>query len=157
MSYKTERLTQLFPETYAASDRQSLLYQLLDAAGAELMAADESIKRLLKSHWVEYAEGPALDGLAATFGVTRRQLRSADLESDAAFRQRLKSIVPLFAGGGTRRAVLGAVRSALGLPFDLDQLGLGPAYAPLRRDIENLIRLEEFSPKGCLLYTSRCV
>lgn len=148
MSYKTERLTQLFPEVYAASDRQSLLYQLLDAVGAELMVADESIKLLLKSHWVDYAEGPALDGLAATFGVMRRQLRSADLESDAAFRQRLKSIVPLFAGGGTRRAVIGAVRSALGLPFDLEQLNLGPNYVALRRDIENLIRVEEFSPKG---------
>ena len=71
MSYKTERLTQLFPETYAASDRQSLLYQLLDAVGAELMAADESIKRLLKSHWVDYAEGPALDGLAASHAARR--------------------------------------------------------------------------------------
>ena len=148
MSYKTERLTKLFPEAYAAGDRESLLYKLLDAVGAEFMVADEAIKRLLKSHWVDYAEGPALDGLAATFNVGRRRLRSGDLESDAAFRQRLKSIVPLFAGGGTRRAVIGAVRSALGLPFDLDQLGLGPDYAGLRRDIENLIRLEEFSPKG---------
>ncbi len=148
MSYKTDRLTDLFPEAYAAGDRESLLYKLLDGVGAEFMAADEAIKRLLKSHWVDYAEGPGLDGLAATFGVTRRRLRSGDLESDDAFRQRLKSIVPLFAGGGTRRAVIGAVRSALGLPFDLDQLNLGPDYAALRSDIENLIRLEEFSPKG---------
>ena len=148
MSYKTERLTDLMPEAYAAGDRESLLYKLLDAVGAEFMAADAAIKRLLKSHWVEYAEGAGLDGLAATFGVTRRRLRGGDLESDAAFRQRLKSIVPLFAGGGTRRAVIGAVRSALGLPFDLDQLNLGTDYAALRSDIENLIRLEEFSPKG---------
>ena len=148
MSYKTDRLTDLFPQAYAAGDRESLLYKLLDAVGAEFMAADEAIKRLLKSHWVDYAEGAGLDGLAATFGVTRRRLRSGDLESDDAFRQRLKSIVPLFAGGGTRRAVIGAVRSALGLPFDLDQLNLGPDYTALRSDIENLIRLEEFSPKG---------
>lgn len=147
-SYKTGRLTDLFPEAYAAGDRESLLHKLLDAVGAEFMVADEAIKRLLKSHWVDYAEGAALDGLAATFEVTRRQFRGGDLESDAAFRQRLKSIVPLFAGGGTRRAVIGAVRSALGLPFDLDQLNLGSDYAALRRDIENLIRLEEFSPKG---------
>lgn len=148
MSYKTERLTKLFPEAYAAGDRESLLYKLLDAVGAEFMAADESLKRLLKSHWVDYAEGPALDGLAATFGVNRRQVRGGDFESDDAFRRRLKSIVPLFAGGGTRRAVIGAVRAALGLPFDLEQLNLGPNYAALRRDIENLIRVEEFSPKG---------
>lgn len=148
MSYKTDRLTALFPEAYAADDRESLLYKLLDAVGAEFMGADDAIKRLLKSHWVDYAEGAALDGLAATFAVSRRRLRGGDLEGDAAFRRRLKSIVPLFAGGGTRRAVIGAVRSALGLPFDLDQLNLGPEYAALRRDIEALIRLEEFSPKG---------
>jgi hypothetical protein len=148
MSYKTERLTDLFPDAYAAGDRESLLYKLLDAVGAEFMDADEALKRLLKSHWVDYAEGAGLDGLAATFGVTRRRLRGGDLESDDAFRQRLKSIVPLFAGGGTRRAVIGAVRSALGLPFDLDQLNLGPDYAALRRDIDSLIRVEEFSPKG---------
>lgn len=148
MSYKTDRLTALFPEAYAAGDRESLLYKLLDAVGAEFMDADEAIKRLLKSHWVDYAEGAALDGLAAAFAVSRRRLRGGDLEGDVAFRRRLKSIVPLFAGGGTRRAVIGAVRSALGLPFDLDQLNLGPQYAALRRDIEALIRLEEFSPKG---------
>ncbi len=148
MSYKSERLADLFPTAYAAGDREALLYKLLDAVGAEYMGADEAIKQLLKSHWVDYAEGGALDGLAATFGVTRRRLRGGDLESDAGFRRRLKSIVPLFAGGGTRRAVIGAVRSALGLPFDLDQLNLGPDFAALRRDIENLVTLVEFSPKG---------
>ncbi len=148
MSYKTERLTDLFPDAYGATDHASLLYQLLDAVGAEYMDADEAVKRLLKSHWVDYAEGAALDGLAATFGIARRRLRGGALESDGGFRQRLKAIVPLFAGGGTRQAVIGAVRSALGLPFDLDQLNLPHSYADLRRDIEDLIRLEEFSPKG---------
>lgn len=148
MSYKTERLIDLFPDAYSARDRESLLYKLLDAVGAEFMSADEAIKRLLKSHWVDYAEGAALDGLAAAFGVTRRRLRDGALENDAAFRQRLKSIVPLFVGGGTRRAVIGAVRSALGLPFDLDQLNLPPGYEMLRRAIEDLITIEEFSPKG---------
>jgi hypothetical protein len=41
---------------------------------------------------------------------------------------------------------LGAVRSALGLPFDLDQLRLPDEFRGLRNDIENLIRIEEFSP-----------
>ena len=138
MSYKTDRLTDLFPDAYAARDGESLLYKLLDAVGAEFMGADEAIKRLLKSHWVDYAEGAALDGLAATFGVSRRRLRDGDLEDDDGFRQRLKSIVPLFAGGGTRRAVIGAVRSALGLPFDLNQLNLASGFAALQRAIEDL-------------------
>jgi hypothetical protein len=148
MSYKTNRLTELFPNAYAAKDRESLLYKLLDAIGAELMQADESIKQLLKSHWVNYASDQALDGLAAIYSVERRRLRSGQLETDDAFRQRLKAVVPLFTGGGTKQAVIGAVRSALGLPFDLTQLHLPVGFEALRQDIENLIYIEEFSPTG---------
>ena len=146
MSYKTEDLARLLPDAYAADDAESLLYKLLDTAGAELMVADEKLKALLKSHWVDYASGPALDGLGAIFGVERRELQSGGLEDDDQFRLRLKAVVPLFTGGGTVKAVLGAVRSALGLPFDLDQLNLPPAQAALREDIEKLVILTEFSP-----------
>lgn len=146
MSYKTDRLVDLFPEAFSARDRSSLLYKLLDAMGAELMQADATIKDLLKSHWVDYAAGLSLDGLGAIYGVERRRLVDGSLEPDAAFRLRLKSVVPLFTGGGTRRAVLGAVRSALGLPFDLDQLNLPPQFVALRQELEDLVRLEEFSP-----------
>lgn len=146
MSFKTEELARLFPDVYAVDDAESLLYKLLDAAGAELMVADGKIKRLLKSHWVNYAEGAALDGLGEIYGVQRRLLRDGTFESDDGFRLRLRSVVPLFTGGGTRNAVLGAVRSALGLPFDLDQLNLPAEFAALRDDIERLVTLEEFSP-----------
>lgn len=148
MSYKTKALLDALPDAYAIDDVESLLYKLLDAFGAELMVADEKVKRLLKSHWVNYADGPALDGLAAVYGVRRRTLRDGStLESDDAFRTRLKAVVPTFAGGGTRQAVLGAVRSAFGLPFDLRDLNLPEEYEALRTDIERLIVLEEFSPR----------
>src|SRR5215207_2374236 len=155
MSYKTDRLVELFPDAYAVRDRESLLYRLLDAVGAELMVADEKVKRLLKSHWVRYAADDALDKLGATFGVKRRVLRKGPgeteerLESDEEFRVRLQWTVPLFTGGGTRRAVVGAVRSALGLPFDLDLLNLREqGYPGLHDDLEALVTLTEFSPKG---------
>ena len=45
--------------------------RLADAIGRELIGEDEAIKALLKSHWLDYASVPALDGLAATFSVTR--------------------------------------------------------------------------------------
>jgi len=147
MSYKTDRLVALFPDAYAAGDRGALLYKLLDAVGAELMVADASVKRLLKSHWVAYAEADALDRLGANFGVERRRLASGALEGDEAFRGRLRAIVSLFTGGGTVEAVKGAVRSALGLPYHLDQLKLPPAFAALRSDIEALVQVHEFSPK----------
>ncbi|HWS87649.1 MAG TPA: hypothetical protein VN282_11835 [Pyrinomonadaceae bacterium] len=154
MSYKTDRLAALFPDAYAARDRESVLYKLLDAVGAELMVADEKVKRLLKSHWVRYAEGGALDQLGAAFGVRRRVLRREPgeteerLESDEEFRERLQWIVPLFTGGGTRRAVIGAVRTALGLPFDFDLLNLKEDYPALLADLEALVVLTEFSPQG---------
>ncbi len=148
MSYKTKALLNTLPDAYAIDDAESLLYKLLDAVGAELMVADEKVKRLLKSHWVNYADGPALDGLAAVYGVRRRTLRDGlTREPDDAFRTRLKAVVPTFAGGGTRQAVLGAVRSAFGLPFDLRDLNLPDDYDALRADIERLIVLEEFSPR----------
>lgn len=148
MSYKTDRLVELFPDIYAAQDKESVLYKLLDTVGAEFMVADEKIKRLLKSHWVRYAQGRALDNLASIYGLTRRNMRSGRPESDEAFRRHLQSVVPLFTGGGTRRAVVGAVRSALGLPFDLAQLRLAPEFEALRRDVEALVTLTEFSPQG---------
>jgi hypothetical protein len=148
MSDKTNKLVSLFPESYAAGETESLLYKLLDTFGAALVQSDEAVRQLLRSHWVDYAAGPALDGLGSIFGVERRQLRDDTQETDDAFRQRLKSIVRLFTGGGTPSAVIGAVRSALGLPFDLAQLNLPPEVDGLRKDIEELIFLEEFSPAG---------
>jgi hypothetical protein len=146
MSYKTDRLTALFPDAYGANDTEAVLYKLLDAIAAEFMEADARLKDLLKSHWVKFASGAGLDGLGAVFGVTRRVLRSGQPESDEAFRRRLQGVVPYFTGGGTVEAVKGAVRSALGLPFDLNELGIPPAFAGLRQDIETLILLDEFSP-----------
>lgn len=148
MSFKTNRLVDLIPQAYAADERSSLLYTLLDAVGAEYMAADAAIKTLLKSHWIDYAEGAALDGLGAVFRVERRTLPDGSAEPDQPFRLRLRSVVPLFTGGGTRRAVLGAVRSALGLPFDLAQLELPSQFAALQADLEALVSLEEFSPNS---------
>ncbi|HZW54523.1 MAG TPA: hypothetical protein VFF00_10825 [Candidatus Elarobacter sp.] len=145
MSFKTDRLTALFPDAYAASDTGSLLYTVLDAVGAEFMHADESLKALLKSHWVRYAPGDALERLAAGFGVTRATMRDGTPETDDAFRTRLMAVVPMFTGGGTVQAVKGAVRAAIGLPFDLSTLGI--TDDALLGDIENVVALREFSPE----------
>jgi hypothetical protein len=144
MSFKTDRLTALFPDAYAASDTGSLLHTVLDAVGAEFMHADESLKSLLKSHWVRYAPGDALERLAAGFGVSRQTMRDGTPETDDAFRLRLMAVVPMFTGGGTVDAVRGAVRAAIGLPFHLSTLGI--TDAALLKDIDDLVALREFSP-----------
>lgn len=156
MSFKTDRLVALFPDVYAAKERDSLLHRFLDASGAGLMDLDAAIKDLLKSHWIHYAKGGALDGLGSLLGVSRRLLPDGAPEDDATFRSLLKSTVPSFVGGGTVEAVKGAVRAALGLPYDLglyekNAAGAGSPPSPelkaLVEGLRHLVRIEEFSPK----------
>jgi hypothetical protein len=142
-----QRMAALIPDPYDAGDPSSLLRRLLDAVGAELDRLAESRTALLRSHWVDHATGPALDGLGAALGAARRLRRDGSLEEDEDYRRRLRAVVAQFTGGGTVAAVLGSVRSALGLPFDLDALGLPAGFAQLRADIEALVRLVEFSPE----------
>jgi hypothetical protein len=157
VSFKTDRLAALFPDVYAANERDSLLHRLLDGLAAELLAGDAAVKDLLKSHWIDYARGGGLDGLAALFGVSRRRLGDGTPESDATFRALLKSTVQSFVGGGTVEAVKGSVRAALGLPYDLALLQgqiaaadgrLAPGAARLIAGLADLVQIEEFSPKA---------
>ncbi len=160
MSIKTDRLAALLPDAYAAREGGSLLHGVLDAVGAELMRGDAAVKALLKSHWIDYAEGGGLDGLAALLGVRRRLLPDGSPEGDDTFRPLIKSTVPSYIGGGTVAAVQGAVRAALGLPYDLElfrqQLlagggSLTPALLRLLAGLAELVRVEEFAPKQELM------
>lgn len=157
MSFKTDRLAALFPDAYAARDGGSLLRAVLDAIGAELVRGDAAIKDLLKSHWIDYARGGGIDGLGALFGVERRLLPDGTPEGDDTFRPLVKSTVPSFVGGGTVQAIRGAVRAALGLPYNLDdfaaRLGgpggtLSASAQALIDGLERLVRIEEFAPKS---------
>ena len=159
MSFKTDRLAALFPDAYASREGASLLHGVLDALGLELMRGDAAVKDLLKSHWIDYARGGGLDGLGALLGVQRRLLPDGTPEGDDTFRPLLKSTVPSFIGGGTVESVKGAVRAALGLPYDLalfrqQLLGVGtvpgPAGAAVTTLIDGLaalVQIEEFAPK----------
>jgi hypothetical protein len=156
VSFKTDRLVALFPEVYAARERDALLHRVLDALGAELMHADAAVKALLKSHWIDYARRGGLDGLGALLGVTRRLLPDGTPEGDDTFHPLVRATVPSFIGGGTVEAIKGAVRAALGLPYDLALLqkqlagpggNVSQGIADLVAGFASLVRLEEFSPK----------
>jgi hypothetical protein len=156
MSFKTDRLVALFPEVYASREGDSLLHRILDAFGAELVHADTAVKDLLKSHWIDYAKAGGLDGLGALFGVSRRLLPDATAEGDDTFRPLVKATVPSFIGGGTVEAIKGAVRAALGLPYDLALLekqlvgpsgSLSTGISDLVAGLSALVKVDEFSPK----------
>ena len=157
MSFKTDRLVALFPEAYAARERDALLHRLLDGLGSELMHADAAVKDLLKSHWIDYTKGGGLDGLGALLGVARRLLPDGTPEGDDTFRPLIRATVPSFIGGGTVEAIKGAVRAALGLPYDLALLqkqlagpggNVSQGIADLVTGFAALVRVEEFSPKS---------
>jgi len=156
MSFKTDRLVALFPDAAAAAERASLLHAVLDALGAELVRGDAAVKDLLKSHWINHARAGGLDGLGALLGVERRLLPDGTPEGDETFRPLLQSTVSSFKGGGTLAGIQGAVRAALGLPYDLKlfaaQLagrggGVNAASANLLDGLAGLVRIEEFAPK----------
>jgi hypothetical protein len=155
MSFKTDRLVALFPDAFAAREGGSLLHGVLDALGAELVRGDAAIKDLLKSHWIDYARGGGLDGLGALLGVARRLLPDGTPEGDDTFRPLVKSTVSSFIGGGTVEAMKGAVRAALGLPYDLalfrQQLaargGGSASTAALIDGLAGLVKVVEFAPK----------
>ncbi len=157
MSFKTDRLAALFPDVYAAREADSLLHRLLDALAGELLRSDAAVKDLLKSHWIDYATGGGLDGLGALLGVVRRRLPDGTAEGDDTFRPLLKSTVLSFIGGGTVEALKGAIRAALGLPYDLRLFERrlaaaggkpGKGVADLIAGLDKLVRIEEFSPKA---------
>jgi hypothetical protein len=152
MSFKTDRLAALLPEVFASRDRDALLHRFIDA-----LDADAAVKDLLKSHWINYSSDGGLDGLAALFGVERRRLPNGDPETDETFRPLIKSTVPSFVGGGTVEAIKGAVRAALGLPYNLtllerqltDSSGKLPDNAKILLDgLRSLVQIEEFAPKA---------
>jgi len=157
VSFKTDRLVALFPEVYAAREGDALLHRILDAFGAELVHADTAVKNLLKSHWIDYAKAGGLDGLGALLGVSRRLLPNGTPEGDDTFRPLVRATVSSFIGGGTVESVKGAVRAALGLPYDLDLLKkqlAGPGgkvsqgILDLVAGLAALVQIEEFSPKS---------
>jgi hypothetical protein len=148
MSTRTDSLVSYFPEVYAARDPESVLYKFLSAYGAQLTDGDKKILNLIGSHWVRYARGEALDQLGAMFNAVRLRTRSGSPEPDKAYRERLESTVPMFIGGGTISAIQGAVRLALGLPYNLDQLHIPPQDAGMREELEALVLVVEFSPRS---------
>jgi hypothetical protein len=151
-----ERLTRWFPEVYASREPNSLLQRLLLAAGREFGQVEEDLIALLTSHWVDFATDGSLDRLASCLALSRRTVvETKDLEDDSIFRVRLKDAIPYFTGGGTVKAVAGAMRWALGLPHNLERFQeevIRTKTCPdiqlpgLIQDLKDLIRIEEFPP-----------
>ncbi len=106
---KAERIGERLPRFLRHWDRKSLIHGVIDAASAEIDAADAEIANLMRSHWIDTAAGDDLDKLGALTDLARMQG-----ERDAKYRSRLKRAASEYRGGGTVASIEGGVRALIG-------------------------------------------
>lgn len=78
--------------------------QLIRAAAYRFTVLRSEINAALRQPFLAYAEGPALDHLAALFGVRRRNAGQADAETDGALRARIPEELRALSGAGPAAA-----------------------------------------------------
>jgi hypothetical protein len=104
---RLERISDRFPKLYRTWEKESLLYVLLHSISNQLDEIESGVSDLMRSHWIDTAEGNELDKLSLLFGAKR--LRDED---DAHFRTHLKRAVDEYKGGGTVSAILEEFKTA---------------------------------------------
>jgi len=102
-----------FPHFYRVWDEKSVISKVVRSCGKRLDECEGDIGRVLRSRWVDTARGGHLDMLGHVYSMGRRVN-----ETDGEFRNRLKTAIQGFKGGGTINAIANAVRIMLGLSFD---------------------------------------
>ena len=97
---RTKRIANRLPEFYRTWDTDSVIYKLLDTVGRALAEEQKGLFRIMRTHWVETANGDDLQRLGAIFEVAR-----AKGEPDDAYRARIKAALGQFKGGGTGSSI----------------------------------------------------
>lgn len=110
---RTQRILDMFPSFYKTWDRDSLIFNVVNALGKRLDESEKDLFEIMRAHWVDKAIRIDLDNLGALYNIKRKTG-----ETDPEYRSRLKRAIMEFKGGGTISAVLTSVNTALGLPRD---------------------------------------
>lgn len=141
---KVDKIIELLPKIYRTTwEKDGLFYYFLEMIAKKLEEVDLDLFRLMKSHWIGYAEGNDLDRLGAMYNLPRRRITAKTWENDASYRTRIKNFLPQFIGGGTPKAIITASIEALGLPQQLPQ----DMPQKMKDEILRLYpKLYEFSP-----------
>jgi hypothetical protein len=105
---RTRRIADRLPEFYRTWDADSVIYKVIDAVGRALAEEQKSVFRIMRTHWVDTANGADLDRLGALF-----ELRRVKDEPDGDYRERVKSALRQFKGGGTCSSVKGLMADFL--------------------------------------------
>jgi hypothetical protein len=125
---RTKRIAERLPEFYRVWDTDSVIFKVVDAVGRSLTEAQKSAFRVMRTHWVDTANGGDIDRLGAIFELKRERG-----ETDADFRARIKSALLQFKGGGTRASVVNLMA---------DFLGADPKELELTENTERTLSVE---------------
>lgn len=97
---RTKRIANRLPEFYRTWDADSVIYKVLDTVGRALGEEQKALFRIMRTHWVETANGADLDKLGAVF-----ELQRGKGEPDDEYRARIKGALGKFKGGGTGASI----------------------------------------------------
>lgn len=108
-----DRISGRLPHFYTSWDPGSSVAGFLAAEGRRSDECGKELVAIMRAHWVDTAHGGDLDRIGAVFSLKRREN-----EPDKEYRNRLKTAIISYSGGGTIHAIRMLVKIALKLPQD---------------------------------------
>jgi hypothetical protein len=113
MAVRAEKIAARFPHFYISWDKSSTVSSLVSSVGKTMDETEKDFVWIMRSHWVDTANGEDLDRLGKLFSIERGKG-----EQDADCRGRLKTAIISYKGGGTLSSMRMMTRIALGLSQD---------------------------------------
>jgi hypothetical protein len=110
---RKERISERLPHFYKQWKTGSSIFGFTSAMGTHLDESEKDQMSIMRTHWVDTASGGDLEKLGSIYNIKRR-----DSESDPDYRNRLKTAIMSYKGGGTKSAIQMIVRMVLKLPLD---------------------------------------
>ena len=111
MGKGAERISGRLPHFYTSWDPGSSVAAFVTAMGTRSDEAEKELVAIMRDHWVDMAHAGDLDRLGAIYSIRRQEN-----EPDREYRNRLKTAIISYKGGGTMSAIQMLVRIALKLP-----------------------------------------
>lgn len=110
---RKEKIDQRLPHFYLCWDPATTLSRLTAAVGKGMDEAEKDLISIARSHWIDTSFGGDLERQGAIYEIKRRPQ-----EDDSDYRNRLKTSIISYRGGGTLGAIKAVMRVALRLPSD---------------------------------------
>lgn len=110
---RRDKIAGKLPHFYRYWENGSSISGLITAMGKRLDEGEKEFVSIMRSHWVDTASNDDLDRLGVLYNLKRKEG-----ESDSDYRNRIKTAIISYKGGGTIGAIQMLVRITLRLPQD---------------------------------------